>query len=220
MSTRSISFVPGEYYHIYNRGNTRQNIFRREGDYDRFAKLLFISNSVHSFNMRDFGAKNVYEIDREKQLVNILAYCFMPNHFHLLLTPLEENGVSTFMLRLGTSYAMFFNKKYERSGTLFEGPFKSRFVHDDVYMRYLFAYIHLNPLKLIDKNWKEKGLRNIDASVEYLQSYKHSSLIDYLSVSEPKREEGKIIDRDLYGELFNEKEVILDTLSDWFHATP
>ncbi len=220
MSTRSTNFVPGEYYHIYNRGNTRQNIFRREGDYDRLSKLLFISNSVHSFNIRDLGTKNIYEIDREKQLVNILAYCFMPNHFHLLLTPLEEDGISTFMLRLGTSYAMFFNKKYERSGSLFEGPFRSRFVHDDVYLRYLFAYIHLNPLKIIDKDWKEKGLQNIDSGVRYIKAYKHSSLTDYLHNSEPKRDEARIIDKDLYGELFNQKEVVLETLSDWFIKTP
>jgi putative transposase len=120
------------------------------------------------------------------------------------------------MLKLGTSYSMFFNKKYDRSGALFEGSFKSQFVDHDVYMRYLFAYIHLNPLKCIDKEWKEKGLRNVHASVKYLHEYTYSSLPDYLSDSGPVRNEAKIIDKDLYGDLFNEKKVVLETLGDWF----
>jgi putative transposase len=215
MSTRTINLVPNEYYHIYNRGNSRQKIFLSTNDYDRFTKLLFLSNSVHSFNIRDLGAQNIFEVDRERQLVNILSYCLMPNHFHILLTPLEEGGVSRFMLKLGTSYSMYFNKKNTRSGALFEGPFKSEFVHDDTYFKYLFAYIHLNPVKLIDKDWKIHGLKDKAASMTYLHSYKYSSLPDYLAESGSERDRCVIIDRDLYGELFHRKEVVLDELGDW-----
>jgi putative transposase len=215
MSTRTIAFVPGEYYHIYNRGNSRQNIFRTTHDYNRFESLLFLSNSVHSFNIKNIGSKNLFDVDREKQLVNILAYCLMPNHFHILLTPLEDVGVSSFMLKLGTAYSMFFNKKYNRTGSLFEGVFKSQHVVQDVHFQYLFAYIHMNPLKLIDRDWKKNGLKDKDATFKYLRSYNHSSLSDYLSESVPKREESKILDKDLFGELFNREKVVLDELNDW-----
>ena len=210
-----VNFVPGEYYHLYNRGNSKQKIFLTHADYERFLKLLFISNSVHSFNIRDLGEKGFYDTDRERQIVNILGYCLMPNHFHIVLTPLEEGGVSTFMLKLSTSYAMYFNKKNVRSGSLFEGPFKSQYVDSDRYLKYLFAYIHLNPIKLIDPKWKESGIRNPDMAFQYLMSYKYSSLTEYLENREVVRKESNIIDKDLFKELFPNKKVVLKELNDW-----
>lgn len=220
MSTRSVSFVQSEYYHIYNRGNSRQKIFLVTQDYERFIKLLFLSNSIHSFNIRDLGTRNIFDVDREKQLVNILSYCLMPNHFHILLTPLEDDGVSKFMLKLTTAYSMYFNKKNNRTGALFEGPFKSEFVCDDRYFRYLFAYIHLNPVKLIDKNWKKNGLKDNKKTIDYLFLYTYSSLLDYIGSSEIKREEHVVIDKDLFGEIFNKKHVILKELTSWFNDFP
>ncbi|QQR64536.1 transposase [Candidatus Kaiserbacteria bacterium] len=220
MSTRGVSFVQNEYYHIYNRGNSKQKVFLVPQDYERFVKLLFLSNSIHSFNVRDLGAQNVFDVDRERQLVNILAYCLMPNHFHILLTPLEDDGISKFMLKLSTAYSMYFNKKNNRTGTLFEGPYKSEFVCDDRYFRYLFAYIHLNPVKLIDKNWKIDGVKNEQKTIDYLFSYKYSSLSDYIGASEIMRKESTVIDKDLFGEIFNKKQVVLKELTDWFSDFP
>lgn len=219
MSTRAAQFVSGEYYHIYNRGNSRQNIFRHSRDYERFMALLFLSNSIHSFNIKNLGVKNPFDTDREKQLVNILAYCLMPNHFHILLTPLEDINASAFMLKLGTGYSMFFNKKYNRTGSLFEGSFKSRHVHEDTYFRYLFAYIHLNPLKLIDSHWKDHGLRDRDEALSHITSYRYSSLPEYLiSRGEPSRKARKedgIVDKDLYSDIFEKEETTLAELDDW-----
>ncbi|MEI8175112.1 MAG: transposase, partial [bacterium] len=129
MSNRTTSLVQGEYYHIYNRGNSKQKIFHDKEDYLRFISLLYISNSSESFNLYDLHRDtnfNVYEIERINFLVNVGAFCLMPNHFHILITEKIEGGISKFMQKLSTAYSMYYNKKYKRTGGLFEGKFKSQ----------------------------------------------------------------------------------------------
>src|SRR3989338_5483185 len=99
----------------------------------------------------------------------------MPNHFHLLLKEIEMGGISQFMGKLSTAYSMYFNKKYERTGSLFEGRFKSSRIANDNYLHYLFAYIHLNPIKLIEPMWKEKGINDFARAKEFLGRYNYSS---------------------------------------------
>ena len=176
--------VEGEFYHVYNRGTDKRSLFRDDTDRQRFMKLLYISNSVDHINVRNILRKNSepYTFNRGVPLVAIGAYCLMPNHFHLLLTPCVKDGVTMFMQKLGTSYSMYFNKRYNRTGTLFEGPFKSRWVDNDVYCKYLYAYIHLNPLKLWGRVAVESEPDNQE-TLEFLKSYAYSSLPDYLQVS-------------------------------------
>lgn len=215
MSERRFSFVSGEYYHIYNRGNSKQVVFQDSYDYVRFQRLLFLSNSSQNFKIEYIRDKKIdfYESNRKEKLVAIGAYCLMPNHFHILLTPLIENGVSVFMKKLGTGYSMYFNKKYDRAGSLFEGKFKAKIAEDDEYLKYLFAYIHLNPLKLIDPEWKEKGVLDAGPSKQYLESYGYSSLSDFLGVS---RKEGRILDVHKFPQFFQSKEDVKDNLYSWF----
>ena len=200
MATRPVNMVEGEFYHVYNRGTDKRLMFRDDTDYKRFIKLLYISNSVTRINIRDILRKNnePYSYERGVPLVSIGAYCLMPNHFHILLTPCVEGGVSAFMHRLGTGYSMYFNRRYNRTGTLLEGPFKSSWVDSDIYLKYLYAYIHLNPLKL----WKRGDIDveiTDEATLEFLKSYPYSSLPDYLGVARP---ENAIIDPTPFPEYF------------------
>lgn len=103
----------------------------------------------------------------------------MPNHFHLLVREKREGDISLFMKKLSTAYAMYFNKRYDRSGTLFEGRFKAKHVDTDEYLKYLFAYIHLNPVKLIDPKWKENGIQNRKEAKRSLKTYDFSSYLTY-----------------------------------------
>jgi putative transposase len=105
----------------------------------------------------------------------------MPNHFHLLIKSNVDDGISIFLKKVCTGYSMYFNQKYNRSGTLFQGRFKSTFVSDDLYLKYLFHYIHLNPIKLIrgEENWREDGIKNFVKVKEFLNRYKYSSFTDY-----------------------------------------
>ena len=143
MSIRRVLFAFGEYFHIYNRGNSKQDIFKDNLDRERFQSQLFLANGTAPFDFRRVSKDGVYDCERGGQLVYMGAYCLMPNHFHILLTPAVEGGVHTFMQKLSTGYSMYFNKKYERTGVLFEGKFKARHADSDEYLKYLFAYIHL-----------------------------------------------------------------------------
>ncbi len=215
MSIRKVNFVEEEYYHIYNRGNSKQKIFNDNEDYFHFVKLLYISNRIENFVIRDLS-KNVFNVQRTKILVGIGAYCLMPNHFHLILTQTEDGGISKFMQKLSTAYSMYYNKKYKRTGSLFEGKFKSIHVSDDIYMKYLFSYIHLNPIKLIQKNWKEKGIKNKQHAIKYLNNYSHSSYSDYLGI---KRVENKILNKEKFPNYFPSKNNFQKEIFEWLFLT-
>jgi len=180
MSIRKINFVEGEFYHIYNRGNSKQKIFNDTNDYKRFIDLLFLANSKNNFNLFNlFKNGNLYDFDRGGVLVDIGAYCLMPNHFHILINPKKEGGVSKFMQKLTTAYVMYYNQKYKRTGGLFEGKFKSEHINNDRYLKYIFSYIHLNPIKLIEPKWKDVGIKNNNKTISFLNEYIFSSYLDY-----------------------------------------
>lgn len=177
MALRKQNFAPGEYYHLYNRGTDKRKIFLDKKDYERFLYLMYICNTEKSIELRDLG-KN---FDRGETIVDIGAYCLMPNHFHILIQEKIEGGISKYMLKLMTAYTMYFNKKYERTGKLYEGVFKSIHINDDRYMKYMYSYTHLNPCKLIDKNWRENKNRNIKKLLDHTFTYQYSSLYEYLN---------------------------------------
>lgn len=211
MSLRKTSFAINEHYHIYNRGNSKQTIFRDSADYNHFIKMLYLCNSIRNIVNRDI-TKNSYDYEREKTLVYIGAYCLMPNHFHLLIKEKMENGISKFMQKISTAYSMYFNKKYKRTGGLFEGKFKSQHINNDRYMKYLFSYIHLNPIKLIEPKWKDKGIKNKRKAIEFLGKYLHSSYLDYL---EENRLRSKIINKENFPQYFPSKNSFEEEILDW-----
>jgi putative transposase len=149
------------------------------------------------------GGKTYEEIltlDRSESLISMGAWCLMTNHFHLLVRQEVEGGITKFMKKLGTAYSMYFNIRYERTGTLFGGLFKSKLVgNDDNYMRQLMAYIHLNPLEIEFKDWENNLSRDPEAMGDFLMSYSYSSYLDYLL--EARAEKG-IISLDNFPEYF------------------
>ena len=212
MSNRKTPLVDNEYYHIYNRGNSKQKIFLDKDDYDYFIKCLYCCNTYKKFTFReDLIKQNVYafDYDREETIVSIGAWVLMPNHFHLyiitshkpdLWRKIEKNRISEFMRKVSTAYAKYFNAKYNRTGGLFEGKFKSKHVKNDNQAKYLFSYIHLNPIKLIDSKWKEEGIKDIKKSLEFLSKYKCSSYLDYI---DNDRVNYKILDLDRFPKYFS-----------------
>ena len=175
MALRKQSFVPGEFYHLYNRGTEKRIIFKDTHDYRHFLFLMYICNSTRSIELRKIGEN----FDRGETLVDIGVYCLMPNHFHILVHEKKEGGISKYMLKLMTSYSMYFNKKYKRTGKLYEGVFKSVHANTDRYLKYLYSYIHLNPAKLIDKKWKEGKSKNTTKLLKHVFTYQYSSLREY-----------------------------------------
>ncbi len=145
-----------------------------------------------------------YDFERGDLLVNLGAYCLMPNHFHILITQTNTGDISKFMQKLSTAYVMYYNKKYKRTGSLFEGKFKAEHLDSDPYLKYIFSYIHLNPIKLINKDWKEKGIHDKKKTIDYLYGYGYSSYIDYVGKD---RLQNKILDISAFPKYFpNNKE--------------
>jgi len=180
---RKVAFVQGEYYHVYNRGVDKRVIFTDVIDYKRFILILKILNTTNNIIVRDLFKSKTYEkIISEKiddPIVAIGAYCLMPNHFHILITPLTKKGIEKYMQKLQTAYAMYFNQKYLRSGSLFQGTFKSQHLDTDEYLKYIYSYIHLNPAKLKDKDWKERGPKDFYLLKDFALDYKYSSIGEY-----------------------------------------
>jgi REP element-mobilizing transposase RayT len=148
MSIRNINFVEGEYYHVFNRGVDRRTIFESQDDLQYFFKRLIDLNMVvvdPKFNSKRYRESGKVVIDKQyKNLVSIIAYCLLPNHFHLVLKQESEGGISKFMQKLGTSYTMYFNQKYKRSGSLFQGKFKANMIGGEFGLPVLSVYVNLN----------------------------------------------------------------------------
>jgi len=176
---RSLSFTEGEFYHIYNRGIDKNRIFFSPGDWKHFQRLLFLRNGDKYVKPNRVQGVPLDTIDRGDSLVDICAYAMMPNHFHLILFEKQEGGISKFMLQFMTSYSMYMNKKYDRTGPLMCRPFRSKHVDSDEYFRWLISYIHLNPIDLVEKDWKEGGVSDLKLAQKHVNTYEYSSYMDY-----------------------------------------
>lgn len=141
----------------------------------------------------------------------------MPNHFHFLICEEIEGGISMFLHRLSTSYSMYFNKKNERNGSLFGSRFQATHVDSDNYLKYLYSYIHLNPIKLIQPDWKEKGIVNIEGAKEFLKNYNYSS---YLNYSTNLVKESQIINKKAFPGYFESCESFNENVFEWLDFNP
>ena len=133
MPQRSISLVAGEYYHVYNRGNNRQGVFFERENY------LFFLRRVRKYLVGDTQ-------ETSEVWTTIIAYCLMPNHFHLLICP-HDDELSRRMQRFSISYTKAMNKRYDRVGSLFQGQFQAVLVDRNEYLLHLSRYLHLNPVE-------------------------------------------------------------------------
>ena len=138
------------YYHIYNRGVDKRTIFEDEKDHKVFLNLL--KTYLSPPNSTDHPLSSI--IKRPRPLpcfygkIQLLAFCLMPNHFHLLIKQTNKMDIADFVRSLCTTYSMYFNKRNKRSGTLFQSKYKAVLVETDSYLVHLSRYIHLNPLVL------------------------------------------------------------------------
>ncbi len=204
-------FIPGEYYHLSNCGNSKQVIFRDKLDYCQFIKLLYLANTSQNIITRDLI--NEFNVNRlGRKIVYIGAYSLTPNQFHLIVTSPQNGNISKFMQKLQTAYSMYFNIRYSRTGSLFEGKFKSEYIYNNRYLRYLFSFVLLKPIKLINPDWLEKGIEDKEEAIDFLSKYEYSCLIDFIG---PKRIESKIIDRGRFPDYFYSPRTIKNDIFEW-----
>jgi len=193
MSSKRPEFANGEIYHIYNRGVDKREIFNNDSDRFRFISSLLEFNKKESVKIRyckdRFGLKRSANSaegrEGDKKLVDILAFCLMPNHYHLVLRQESDNGVSLFMQKIGNGYTGYFNKKHGRDGlgSLFQGKFKAVHVDKNDQFLNLVSYIFTNPLSIFDPGWKESGSSNPQEAVIFLNSYRWSSYLDCIGIN-------------------------------------
>jgi len=172
---RIVKIAPGEYYHICNRAVNKQTIFHDTRDHFRFLFLILYFQSPMVFQqlgrlVKDFVLSRALDIKGEvvkKRKIELVAFCIMPNHFHLIVKELEEGAIATYMQRVLTAYSKYYNTKYEKFGHVFQGPYRAIHIVSDSQLKYLSSYIHRNPRELV--SWINKEDR-----------YQWSSYQDYI----------------------------------------
>jgi putative transposase len=182
--------MENELYHIVNRGVDKRHVFMDEEDYFRFVHDLYEFNDVNNANTNnhmfhklnwDIGCPNIRKRRKKREcLVKIHAFALMPNHYHLFLSPLVENGVAKFMKKVNMGYSKYFNEKNTRKGALWQGKYKSVPVTGDGHFLYLPYYIHFNPLDLVAPEWRKRNIPDKEKAKEFLKTYRWSSHLDYL----------------------------------------
>ncbi|MBI2640394.1 MAG: transposase [Candidatus Sungbacteria bacterium] len=220
MPIRKIAFVENEIYHICNRGVEKRDIFLNNKDYFRAVHNLYeFNNKAPALNLYyKIPFLESYEAGPRKieskgnPIVEILTFVLLPNHYHLLLRQLSDGGITEFMHKFGTGYAMYFNQKYQHVGPLFQGPFKAVLVKEEAHFIHLPFYIHANPLDLKFPEWRGQKLRNVTAAIKFLENYRWSSFPDYIG----KKNFPSVTKRDfllkIYGGPKKYREMMLDLL--------
>jgi len=162
---RSVRFASGEFYHLFNRGVDKRKIFLRRSHYKRFVE------TIRRLLQTGSATPGPIPLDKKKALkskLNFTCYCLMPNHYHVLVRQLDENGITEFMHKLNTSYTKYFNFAHKRTGRLFEYTFQAVHIKTDEQLLHVSRYIHLNPI-----------VGNITRS---LRGYSFSSYPEYLGL--------------------------------------
>jgi len=197
---RNIKIAPGEYYHIFNRGVNKQLIFHDNIDRTRFLFIvLYFQSPVVlqniSRSVKSFVKHSVFNIDKETEqkiikdkFIELISFCLMPNHFHFIIKEVKENGIAKYMQRVLNSYTKYYNTRYNKSGHLFQGPYKAVHVEDNKQLLHLSSYIHRNPREL--KEWFNKE-----------SNYQWSSYQDFVN----KNRFEKLLVFDIISEQFKSK---------------
>jgi len=207
MANITREFFIGEFYHLFNRGVEKRDIFMDESDRYRFVFSLYECNDANMVKMdrrildrreRKFSRCHldnfclgdtlpilpIVKPYKREMLVEIIAFVLMPNHYHLIVRPLVEGGVSLFMKKLSNSYTGYFNDKYGRKGmgALFQSVFKAVRVEGDGQFMHLVEYLFSNPVEIIDPEWKNRGAQDAKKAIEFINNYKWSSYSDSIGV--------------------------------------
>jgi len=192
---RKVQFETGKIYHIYNRGVAKCPIFNNEHDFWRMLQGLCLFNDHSSsgnilwqlektrgrLTLNVLKGYILNEGKERKPLVKILAYCLIPNHFHLLIEEIEKGGIVKFMHKLGIGYVRYFNNKHNRVGGLFQGRYKAVEIENEKQLLYLLIYINvINPGQLTEPNLKEHGIKNARKVLQKAEAWPFGTHQEYI----------------------------------------
>lgn len=216
MPYRISQFSNNEIYHIVTRGINDQIIFKDVDDYYRAIFSIYEFNNSYPVDIykrrRERREERVSpKADERDKLVDLLSFCLMPTHPHLLLKQLKDGGITKFMLKFGAGYGGYFNRKYDRKGYVFQNRFKNIHIKDDAQLKTVFAYIHANPISLIEPKWKELGIKNPAKAIKFLENYKWSSYPDYIG----KKNFPSVTEKNFLSEIMGGRQGCEKFLENW-----
>ncbi|MDI6882901.1 MAG: transposase [Patescibacteria group bacterium] len=241
MPHKTREFVQGEIYHIVIRRAGNEELFLDIDDYYRGIFCIYEFNTTKPIIIRQRRLararfkKYIKEASRGRPpadievvkkegiilmrdsrdlLVEVLAFCLMPNHIHLLVRQLKEGGISKFMLKLESGYAAYFKNKYgvKIKGHFFQDRFKCVHIKTEEQLRTVFVYLHTNPIALIEPHWKEKGIKDPERAIKFLEKeYRWSSFLDYLG----KKNFPSVTQRDFLLEIMEGSERCKKAVEEW-----
>lgn len=219
-------FNKGSIYHIVNRGVDKRPIFLNNQDYSRFILGLEFFNTIDAINLWDMVSKTsktgsdptglIYkrlEARRRKDskpIVELMVFVCMPNHFHLIVREIIEGGTALFMQKMG-GYSTYFNKQYERVGSLFQSRYKSVEVKDENQLTNVFVYVHTNPIVLWEEGWKDFEVKNFKEAIGRLGTYKWSSYNNYIGDFYPST----VIKKEFFTKFFGGPDKCRQVIEDW-----
>ena len=195
------------FYHALNRGVDKRTIFLDTQDYARFVHDMFEFNTTTPAANTHRSRNHMFDLRSRtcgsEKLVDIHGWCLMHNHYHLLLTERAEHGISLFLRKLNVGYAKYFNERYKRSGTLFQGRTKKILMDNEAHFLHILNYIHFNPLDTYEAahEWRTLQISNATGALEYLMGYKWSSYLDYIGT----KNFPSILTTNVFQEVFNHK---------------
>ena len=227
MPTQRPQLINDELYHTVIRAVGDTVVFSEEEDFYRGIFSIYEFNNKNSaeiwkkrlarnrFKTRqkiiEMGGRHTSpQLDARDKLVEIFAFSFMPNHLHLILRQLKNNGITDFMKKVGGGYAKYFNDKYDRKGHLFS-RFRAVHIKTDEQLRNTFAYVHTNLISLIEPGWKEKGIKNPEKVKEFLRDNKRHSYPDYLG----KKNFPSVTQREFFLEFLGGAEGCMAEVDNW-----
>ncbi len=213
MPYREQQFANSEIYHVTLRAIDDNLIFKDIDDYYRGIFSIYEFNTARLVKIRERrkvraqmkkALKETITVptgvnDERDKIVEVLTFSLMPNHIHLLLKQLKDEGISNFMQKIGGGYGGYFNRKYNRKGHVFQNRFVSVHIEDDNQLKVVFVYIHANPISLIEPKWKEIGIQNPEKVIKFLENYKWSSYPDYIG----KKNFPSVTEREFLSKVMN-----------------
>lgn len=230
MPYRKEKFATGEIYHIVSRGIDDNLLFKSIDDNYRGIFSIYEFNDSRGVEIRDRRRARIKfkeatnsatkacgervsasSTDYRDKLVEVIAFCLMPNHIHLLARQIKDGSLVKFMRKFGAGYGGYFNKKYNRRGHIFQNNFKAVHIKTDNQLMAVWAYIHANPASLIEPKWKERGIHNFKKTIKFLENYKWSSCSDYLGIANFP----SVTERDFILEMIGGQKKCEDFLNDY-----
>ena len=227
MPYRKEQFINNEIYHTVLRGIDENLIFKDIDDYYRGIFSIYEFNNSNPVSIKErrkarIRIKKIQAargrtsdaepiIDEREKFIEVLAFCLMPNHIHLLVKQLKDNGITEFMRKEGTGLGGYLNRKYNRKGHVFQNSFSAVHIKNDEQLKTVFVYIHTNPISLIEPKWKEIGIKDPEKVIEFLENYKWSSYPDYIG----KKNFPSVTERKFISEIMGGEQSCKDFVENW-----